>query len=82
MHLVIAEIAQIDATHSDQADRTLNSDPLAMEHRPTSGECSLQQYPGTDFVQWHVRRRGIWWYPHGPVMRIVRPAPPAEGEGR
>jgi hypothetical protein len=52
----------------------LRRDPVAVackpSYRPGVGETSLQQYDGTDILQWHVKI-GYEWRAVGPAMRIA-----------
>ena len=59
-----------------QKARDLRDDPLAKEHAPKSYKESgfdtahLGQYDGTNFAQWHGRRRDGCFHPWGPIFEI------------
>ena len=68
-------VSKLDNMGSSTPRDDLRHDPMAVVAKGQGGgyvEVSLQQYLGTNVVQWHGKRRGsYYWEAFGPVMRIL-----------
>jgi len=69
-------VAHLQVLGSSSPRDDLKNDPLASNCKPINKSgfvrVSLQQYAGTNIVQWHgMYKGGFQWHPVGPVMQVV-----------